>query len=80
MLACRCDKFCDQDRDVKLCRTSFPITCCSKMSRVFFTSARPLLHQHVCQGWLTGSQELGEADGFNLDSTAASVGHAADQL
>lgn len=45
-----------------------------------FTLAGPLLQQHICQGGLASSKEVGEADGFHLDSTVAGVGHAADQL
>ena len=51
-----------------------------KTNSACFTIASPLLHQHICQGWLAGSKELGETDGFYLDSAAAVVSHAADQL
>lgn len=44
------------------------------------TSAESLLHQHLCEAGLPGSKELSEADGFNLHSAAAGVGHTADQL
>lgn len=58
---------------------SFSSTCGMSVCHGF-TVAGPLLHQHICQGGLASSKEVGETDGFHLDSTAAGVGHAADQL
>lgn len=72
--------FADEDRNMKLYKTGFRNLFSAETCIVCFTVAGPLLHQQVCQGWLAGSKELGEANGFDLNSAAAGVSHAADEL
>ena len=39
-----------------------------------------LLHKGVCQGGLAGSEEVGQANCFQLDLAVGGVPHTADQL